>query len=167
MPFAIFFLVFGGAIILAILYPHIRVLALATAALCAVLVGTIFVDRVAETDRRALRLTPQDITLSDVTLVPEARYFKLTGWAENKSALHRARDFILRSRLYDCPTDDAALTDCTTVGDETGIARVDLPPGQARPFSAVLGFTAEYEARGVLHWEHEITEVHATDDVAR
>lgn len=163
MPIAIFFFVFSGAIVIALLYPHLRVLAVAAALLCAVLLGVLFYDHASAPERQATALTPGDIALSDVALIAEPRYLKLAGWVENKSAVQRVRDFNLRTKLYDCPTEDAELSDCAVIGEQDGIARVDLPPSQTRTFEAVLGFTSSNTARGVLRWEYEVTSVRATD----
>jgi hypothetical protein len=164
MPMALFFLTFGGAVAIALLYPHLRVIAIAVAALCAALLAYIVYDQTSEPQRDATRLTPQDIVLTDVTLEEGPRYLSLNGWIENTSGIYTVRSVNLRTRFYDCPTLETDITECPAIGEETGIARVNIPAGQTRPFKATLGFRDVATPRGVLRWDHEVSSVRATDD---
>ncbi|MEL6680226.1 MAG: hypothetical protein AAFQ51_16100, partial [Pseudomonadota bacterium] len=67
-----------------------------------------------------------------------------------------------RLRLYDCPTEDSALPDCAQIGEDAGVARLDLPPGQLRAFDATLRFSGLPAVTGVLKWDFDVDYVRAT-----
>ncbi|MEM8789226.1 MAG: hypothetical protein AAGE76_13285 [Pseudomonadota bacterium] len=163
MPIAVFFVVLTGSVAIALLYPHLRVVAIVIAAFCAALIGFIAVDRVGEVGRAADRISVEDITLSEVALSFEPRYMRMTGRAANASNAHQLREFTVQATLRDCPAEDSAADECAVIGQETGIARVDIPPGQVRPFAVVLGFSNGADAPEGLRWNFDILSARASE----
>ena len=107
-------------------------------------------------------MTAQDIELSDMVLTEGSRFQKLSGRVTNASAQADLRSFDIRIRVLDCPDASSDDTDCAIIADDTGLARVEVPPGQTRDFEATLGFSSRTQPKGVTRWVHEIGAVRGT-----
>lgn len=88
---------------------------------------------------------------------------ELTGRVKNTSERFTLRQADLALTLYDCPVADAALDQCDIIGEDTAPARVLVPPGQVRTFTAVFGFADQAQARGVLVRRQTVVETRATE----
>ncbi|WP_112323458.1 hypothetical protein [Oceanibium sediminis] len=163
MPIVVFFLILAGAIAVAILYPHLRILALGVVALFGSLAAYLFFGDYGTPANQGQRISVDELVLEDVTFVQDNRFDRLQGRVTNTSEAYRLRDFDVAVRLFDCPLPDAERSACNVVGEETGIARADVPAGQTRPFDAVLGLSQLPALKGVLVWDYEITSTRATE----
>ncbi|NNU81109.1 hypothetical protein HMH01_11750 [Halovulum dunhuangense] len=161
MPIAIFFLILAGALAVAVLYPHMRPAAAVIGAFAGALLGWVVTDRVLAPDPAASGIAVEKVALSDLVLSREPRLSRISGRVTNLDTDLRLADFTLRTTLYDCPEVESALEDCAVIGQDAGIARVDLPAGQTRAFHVVMRFADMPEPAGVLRWDHAVTQVRA------
>lgn len=159
MPFVIIFLVLAGAAAIYVLYPHLRKMALMFILLFGAILAYVVVDEVLDRGLGPQELTAADLTLADVALAEDLRYLRLTGRVTNGSADRTLREFTLRLTEFDCPAADTPRADCAIIAQNTGIARVDVPPGQTRDFEAIVRFTSRTVPKGVPAWQEEITAV--------
>lgn len=164
MQIAVIFLAVAGFFYILYTYPRLRlagglVMASAIAGLTFYLVVT---DP--EPQVELGRITTDEIILSDLILDLGVRTSSLTGRVVNGSAEYVLSGVSLDVRVYDCPADDTPLDQCFTIGEDDGYARVTVPPGQLRDFSAVFLFNNLPEITGVLRWDHTITALRAIED---
>jgi hypothetical protein len=164
MPYAAFFIVFAGSLAIAVIYPHLRVAASLVALGCAAILVAVFVEIGGiESARREVRITPDELTFSHTEFVEGPRFIRLAGRATNGSDAFTLRDFHLTATLYDCPALDSETADCTIIAQHDAIARVTVPPGQARDFDTVLGFADQPDPEGVPRWAFDVTRITATE----
>lgn len=164
MPYAAFFIVFAGSLAIAVIYPHLRVVAALVALGCAAILVAVFVEiGGVETARREVRITPDELTFSHAEFVEGPRFMRLAGRATNGSEAYTLRDFHVSATLYDCPALDSEPPDCTIIAERDAIARVTIPPGQARDFDTVLGFADQPDPEGVPIWKFDVTRITATE----
>ena len=162
MPFVVFFLLLAGAGVIFVLYPHLRMLAGAVFVFFAGLLGYLVADQWLGDDPTKADIGSEVVTVSDLRLIEGSRFQKVTGRVLNGSDSARLRSFDVHIQVLDCPDEDSAEADCAIIADDTGVARVDVPPGQVRDFEATLGFIGQTAPKGVMRWTHEIGEVRAT-----
>lgn len=163
MPYAAFFIVFAGSLAIAVIYPHLRVVASLVALGCAAILLAVMVEiGGTESARREVRIAASELTLTQIEFVEGRRYIRLTGRAANGSERYTLRDFHVTAELYDCPELTSEAAECTVIAEHDTVARVTVPPGQARDFDTVLGFADQPEPQGVPRWSFEITEINAT-----
>lgn len=162
MPIILFFVVFGGAVAVAVLYPHLRAQAGIVLALLGGLLAWVVVDQLL-LDEPEPPVAREDLSLAEVVLTEGPRFVRVSGRVTNDADGARLREFTLAVTLRDCPSADAAPEACEVVAEDSGIARVDVPPGQTQAFEAILGFTERSEIRGVPSWDYRITAVRGTE----
>ncbi len=109
------------------------------------------------------RIEVVEVTLSDVELDIGIRISELSGRVVNASEKFDMTGILLNVKLFDCPTADSELSECYTIGEDSGEARVTVPPGQLRSFNASLLFTSLPEIIGEIRWTHEIIGVRALE----
>lgn len=164
MHIIVFFVALTAAVSTFILYPRLRLPAgLLVAFFVGLIVYVFFFDTRGEEARRAERISPDELELTDVTFTQDLRFSRLEGRVRNLSERYRLRDFDIRVTMYDCPDVGTSLEDCAVIAQDTGIARVDLPPGQVRHFETVLRFTDVPAPEGVVVWDHRVTGVRASE----
>lgn len=110
------------------------------------------------------RISASELRLEAVSLEDNGRSLVLSGRVENLSENFVLRDMTLRVRLYDCPSSDSELNACEIVGDDEGIARATVPPGQVREFSAIFYYPGLPDMRGEMRWQEDILTVRATEE---
>ena len=115
-----------------------------------------------QTERAATLVSVEDLTLDGLELERTIRGATLSGRVANAAETSRLREMTITVRLFDCELEDTALEDCATIGESAAIARVDVPPGQLRGFSAHYIFPDLPPLAGVLRWDHRITALRAT-----
>ena len=164
MPYAAFFFVFAGSLIVAVIYPHLRVAASLVALGCAAILGAVLLEIGGiETARREVRIAPEELVLSNTEFIEGPRFIRLAGRAANQSDNYTMRDFHVTATLYDCPALTSENADCIIIAEHDAIARVEVPPGQARNFDVVLGFADQPEAQGIPRWTLDVTSITATE----
>ena len=167
MPIVVIFLVVAGALVIAILYPHLRAIALGVVAFFAILFGIYFATLGPLGSGGGAAIAPDELTLSALSLDQDARSATLSGTVRNGSERYRLRSFELQVTIYDCPPDTPAEAagpeSCAIIGEDEGIARADVPPGQLRRFDAVLSFPAMPAPQGTPIWRERILSTRATE----
>ncbi|MEO1421698.1 MAG: hypothetical protein AAFV09_00865, partial [Pseudomonadota bacterium] len=93
-----------------------------------------------------------------------ARFSTLSGRVENQAEAGIVRQIAVRVRLFDCESEATPIAECAQIGEDDGVARLELPPGQLRAFEATLRFADQPRVAGVLVWEFEVTGVRARPD---
>jgi len=162
MPYAAFFIIFAGSLAIAVIYPHLRVVASLVALGCVAILLAVLVEiGGTETARREVRITAEELTLSQTEFVEDRRFIRLTGRAANSSERYTLRDFHVTAELHDCTLETSDEAECTVIAEKDAIVRVEVPPGQARNFDAVLGFADQPESAGVPRWTFEVTQITA------
>ena len=162
MPIAIIFLFVAGSLAVAILYPHLRVIAFAILLVFGAIFGVYILTNESEVDRAASRIPVEDLTLTDLELTYEPRFSAISGRVLNKSDQYRLRSFDIQVTLYDCDTAEQALESCAIIAEDSGPARMDVPPGQTRNFRGVLDLRTETVAKNVSRWDYQILNITAT-----
>ncbi len=109
------------------------------------------------------RIPISDVTLQNVELELGPRTAMLSGRAINGSPEFTLTGINLDVTLYDCPGEDTPFSDCFTIGEDDGYARLTAPPGQLRDFKATLLFTDLPKVTGVQRWQYQITGTRALD----
>ncbi len=163
MPLAVLAIALIAWLYAMVAAPRFRIPGAIGFALLAAGLGWYFYASESEAERAAARLAPEDVTLDLLEIDRTARGAVLRGRVANGGDAGVLREMTLEMRLFDCPDEDAALDDCVVIGDATGIARVAVPPGQARGFSASFIFPGLPPVVGVLRWDQTITALRATD----
>lgn len=116
-----------------------------------------------EQEAELSRITVDEVALEGVDLVFGPINATLSGRAVNNSELYTLTQIDFDVKLFDCPTEDAELSTCFTVGEDGGYARLSAPSGQLRAFKATLLFINLPEIEGVLRWEYEVKALRALD----
>lgn len=163
MPIAVLFLFASGAVAIAVLHPHLRKPALVVVALFVALFASYFLLPASETERRATRISVEQIALSDVDLIIDSRFLKLVGRVTNQSTAYHLRSFEIEVTQFDCPAEDIPHEECAIVGQDVSTARVDIPGGQTRDFSALLDLRDSASIIGFPVWDYQITGSLATE----
>jgi hypothetical protein len=92
-------------------------------------------DRRADAARQLVTLRDVKVGIDPLLSSSPPQYFKVEGWAHNAST--RTLDSLrLRVRMQRC-AGDAADT-CETVGEETTVLRLVVPPEQSRAFAQTI-----------------------------
>ncbi|MBD3626146.1 MAG: hypothetical protein HUJ24_12410 [Rhodobacteraceae bacterium] len=167
MHIAIFFAALAGALIAAITDRQLRPVALMFAVVMAALLAFVVWDELIRDQANPNEMTLDQLALTELAIEQDERFVRVSGRAENLSEGHRLREFRLLATLHDCPAAESAFTDCQVIAQDDGIARVDIPPGQVRAFSAVFSFRDVPELQGVPIWDYELTALRATTEQAR
>ncbi|QHQ34145.1 hypothetical protein [Algicella marina] len=158
MPIAAFFVLIAGGIAVAILYPHLRIAVLAVLAVAGGGLAAYFLLADINATPRAERIEADEVQLADIVLTEERGYSVLAGRVTNASQDWTLSNFGLRIRLYDCPTVETQLTECTVVAEDRGRARVTVPPGQSRAFRTVWRFPDIPILEGILVTDWSVTD---------
>ena len=108
-------------------------------------------------ERAALSaISATDIALADVQLKKESSWWVLKGNVTNNSKYTLGSlGFIVR--IEDCPPQKG----CITIGQESVLATVSVPPGQMRAFSSRAMDFKGMPAASNPRWRYEITEIRA------
>lgn len=162
MPIAVFFVFFAGSIVVALLYPHLRVLAILISVLCAAFLGFLYIDQRDRVRGYATDIPTDTLTLSGIQIEEQTRFTRITGRVRNGAEGFRLRAFTLVATLYDCPAENSETTDCAVIAQDQGIARVDIPPGQTRGFQAIIGLANPLEPQGIARWDYTILSIQAS-----
>jgi len=109
------------------------------------------------------RISLEEVEIEGVDLSMGPINATLTGRAINGSPTYTLTGIELEVRLFDCPSEEAALGDCFTIGEDAGYARLSAPPGQLRSFKATLLFSNLPEIEGVMRWEYSVNALRALD----
>ncbi len=167
MHIAIFFAALAGALIAAITDRQLRPVALMFAGVMAALLAYVIWDAMLRTPDGPPEMALEQLELTELAVEQDERFVRVSGRAANLSETFRLREFRLLATLHDCPAADSAFTDCEVIAQDDGIARVDVPAGQVRAFSAVFSFRNVPDLHGIPIWDYELTELRATDEPAR
>ena len=162
MPIAAFFVVFTGAFTVAVLYPHLRAIAIMVSLICGGILGFLWIDQAGRERGHQTDIGPDEVTLSSIELEDGARFTRIAGRVRNDSTSHHLREFTLTATLYDCPDEGATRSDCAVIAQQDAIARVDVPPNQTRGFEAIVGLADHLTAQGVAVWDYDITGTRAS-----
>ena len=145
-------------------YPEFRRPGLIGGVLVAAALGIYFALSSPEAERSTSRIDPSELTLDGLTLERTLRGASLEGRIRNGSPDYRLRDLTLALSLRDCPTPDTPPETCPVIGEASGIARPDVPPGQIRALTAHFVFRDLPPVAGTLRWDWRITAIRATAD---
>jgi hypothetical protein len=137
---------------------------LALGLLAIALVGAVLVyyldKRLDEEGRK--RITASDVAVENVELKRTYRSsYDLTGKVTNNSETVTVERMRFDVTLHDCPA--ASQSDCVLIGKASGEALVNVPPRQARNFTASLYYGgAELKLKGRLVWRYKLTSITAS-----
>lgn len=92
-------------------------------------------DRRAESARQLVTLRDVRVNVDPLLSSNPPKYFKVEGWAHNASA-RTLGSLRLRVRMQRCA--DEAAESCETVGEETAVLRLIVPPEQSRAFAHTI-----------------------------
>jgi hypothetical protein len=129
-----------------------------------VLVGAVLVyyldKRVDEEGR--MRITVSDIAVENVQFKRTYRSsYDLTGKVINNSETFTLERMRFDVTILDCPAVSQA--DCAPIGTASGEALVNVPPRQARNFTASLYYgPSESKLKGRLDWRYKLISVSAS-----
>jgi hypothetical protein len=163
MPIVVLVLVLVAYGYVMLAYPEYRTWGLALGGAVAAGLGAYFWLTDPETQRTAIRIAPEELTLDNLTLERTVRGAVLEGRVRNGSEDFRLREMTIDLRLHDCPDEEADLAECPVIGGATAIARPDVPPGEIRGFRANYLLANLPPATGVLRYEWVVTETRATE----
>lgn len=104
-----------------------------------------------------VELSPTDVTLSDLSYTVDPRLTTMAGRITNAHPELTLAQVTIDARLFDCPTEDADLATCSTIGQTSQSIAVDVPPGQTRAISAPLRFTNLPPMQGTMVREVTLT----------
>lgn len=110
-------------------------------------------DRRAEAARQLVTLRDVKVSVDPLLSSTPPQYFKVEGWAHNASP--RTLDSLrLRLRMQRCMSE--AAESCETVGEETAVVRLIVPPEQSRAFAhtVVIRNAPPIER---AHWQVDVT----------
>jgi hypothetical protein len=98
-------------------------------------------------------LRPDDLLFANVTLKKEfSDEWSLSGTVTNRGS-YELSSVGFDVTMQDCPSE------CVTIGESGAIARVSVPPGQARAFTATTHFSALPQA-SVPRWRYTIQTIY-------
>ncbi len=109
------------------------------------------------------RIDVVDVTLSELEFDLGIRTSTLKGRVVNGSENFDLTGVLVDVILYDCPDETSDLADCYIIGQDGGEARVTVPPGQLRDFTANLLFIGLPELTGTFRWAHTVTALRALE----
>lgn len=167
MHIAIFFAALAGSLIVAVSDRQLRPVALIFSAIMAALLVYVTWDQLFRSTPDAPQMAVDDLLLSDLRIEQDPRLLRVSGRVENGSEEFRLREFTILATLNDCPSADSALAECAVIAQDDGIARVDVPPGQARSFHAVFSFRDVPVPQGETIWDYEIVTLRAVPENPR
>lgn len=163
MPIVVIVLVLVAYGYVMLAYPEFRTWGLALGGVVAAGLGTYFWLTDPETQRAAIRIEPEELTLDNLSLERTVRGAVLEGRVRNGSETFRLREMTIALRMHDCPDAEVDLADCPVIGEASAIARPDAPPGQIRGFRANYLLATMPPAEGVLRYEWVVTDTRATE----
>lgn len=163
MPLAVLAIALIAYLYAMVAAPRFRIPGAIGGALVAAGLGWYFFVSESEAERAARRVGTEDVALDLLKLERTPRGATLQGRVANGADAGVLREITIEMRLLDCPDEAVPLDDCVTIGDATGIARVDVPPGQLRGFSAPFVFAGLPPVVGVLRWEQSVIALRATE----
>lgn len=154
MPVAALFAILAGALAIAILYPHLRLIAGVVILAFGGAVTFYLATSYGPWREEVPRISLEALSLSPLNLRAERGFYVLSGRITNTSD-HDLADFTLRLRLLDCPSETSPDDACAIIGEAEGIARVSVPPKQTRAFESVQSTGPVPVAEGILRpsWE--------------
>ena len=164
MPIAVLVLALVAYVYALVALPAFRRAGILIGVVLAAVLAIYLAQAGSESDRSATRISPAELTLSDLDFVRTVRGGTLSGRVTNASPRYRLRELTLAVRLRDCPEPSAAVDSCPVIGKSTAIARPDVPPGQIRALQAHFLFSSVPPVAGTLRWDWRITAIRATDD---
>ncbi len=98
-----------------------------------------------------------DVELSQTSISPGyADGFVLEVRIHNNNHERVLQNFTIQSSLSDCNADQSQ---CLIIGEETNVAKLRIPPGQARDTKINLRTKKLNPIQGAAIWKHEITGV--------
>jgi len=158
-----FVVIIGIYIYILLRVPHLRLAGGIVAA--ALLGGLSYYLLATDPEPRAemRRIDVVEVTLSDVDLEIGVRTSELSGRVVNGSENFNMTGVLLNVKLFDCPTADSSLSECYTIGEDSGEARVTVPPGQLRSFTASFLFVSLPEIIGEFRWTYEVIGIRALE----
>ena len=162
MPVAVLIVAIALYVYALVAAPRYRVPGAIAGVLVVAGLGWYFFASPSQTERAAALVSVEDLTLDQLDLERTIRGATLSGRVANGAETAHLREMTITVRLFDCELEDTALEDCATIGESAAIARVDVPPGQLRGFSAHYIFPNLPPLAGILRWDHRITALRAT-----
>jgi len=162
MPVAVLIVVLAAYVYALVAAPRFRIPGAIGGALILAGLTWYLIVSPSEPERAANLISVEDLTLDRLELEQTVRGATLRGRVENLTETAHLREMTITVRLFDCALADDELDDCATIGESSAIARVDVPPGQLRGFSAHYIFPDRPAVIGVLRWDYRITALRAT-----
>lgn len=163
MPIAILILAFAAYVYAVAALPRFRLPGLALGGLAAAGLTWYLLAVPGEREAARERISRDDLRLDLLAMEETPQGATLSGRVENRSATARLRELTLRVDLYDCPPAAEDVAGCPVIAESEALARVDVPPGQLRGFSAAFVFPNRPPLTGVLRWSYEVTGTRATE----
>lgn len=164
MPIVVIVLALVAYAYAMIAWPGFRRPGLALGGAIALALALYFWNNASETEEAATRITPADLVLDELAIERTIRGAALSGRVLNSSELYRVQDMTLALRLRDCAIDAAALDECPIVAEDSAIARPNVPPGQARSFTANFLFDDLPPPSESHRWNWSVLGVRATPE---
>ena len=162
MPVAVLIVALALYVYALVAAPRFRIPGAIAGALIVAGLGWYFFASSSWTERASQIVSVEDLALDRLELERTIRGATLRGRVENRAETAHLREMTITVRLFDCELEDTALDECATIGQSDAIARVDVPPGQLRGFSAHYIFPNLPALAGVLRWDYRITALRAT-----
>jgi len=116
-----------------------------------------------ETELEINRISTEQVSLSELKFNLGVRTSELSGRVINNSDDYTLTGLSLVVRLFDCPGADSPLDECFVIGEDDGLARATVPPGQLRDFKATLLFNGLPVIEGVMRWDYQVIGTRALD----
>ena len=156
--------VVGLIIILGLCYfiivtPEIRGILIGVLVVIAGLVGWLLYREYDEEHKSKTLISTAQVELRDMGVITRTGIKYIQGSVKNLSPSHALKNFTLRVRAHDCPSekiDDA----CEIVGESTEDVKIEVPAGQVRAVERTVRFTNLPPAR-TLVWSYEVLDVRA------
>lgn len=162
MPVAVLIIALAAYVYAMVAAPRFRIPGAIGGALIAAGLTWYLIVSPSESERAAGLISVEDLTLDRLELEQTPRGATLRGRVENLTETAHLREMTITVRLFDCPLAETELDGCAIIGESSAIARVDVPPGQLRGFSAHYIFPDRPALIGVPRWDQRITALRAT-----
>ncbi len=163
MQIAVIFLAVAGYIYVLYEIPKLRIAGAIFAAALFGGLGVYLATADPEPELEINRIPVGQVDLSEVAFDLGVRTSELSGRVVNNSADYTLTGLTLVVRLFDCPGVDSPLDTCFVIGEDDGLARATVPPGQLRDFKATLLFNGLPDIEGVMRWDYQVTGTRALD----
>lgn len=113
-------------------------------------------------ERALARQRIKKIELSNIVLDHDfGTSFRFKGKVKNPSTNYTLNRFGVKANVFDCPKKNSTTQKCLTIGEDTGIVYVTVPPGQVRQFKENLYFSNLPKVEGEFVWSYKITWIEA------